>query len=134
MERTFSLDKIEETVLEMNPEMEGFSKEGFLTDDIALTDGESYALFEKDSDGLYTGHYLFKKRGKEAHDLAVTFLRELFSVAKAVKGIVDKENRRVSLFTRRLGFKKYTEIPIKDKIGELFIMTKSEFIAKHGEV
>jgi hypothetical protein len=80
--------------------------------------------------GMYSCHWFFKVRGKEAHDLARKMLDDLFSnEAKIVRGLTSMEPkyRAVRLAARRLGMKSYGVINCPEGDHELLCMTKEEF-------
>ena len=79
---------------------------------------------------IYSGHYYFKSRGKQAIKAGKKFLDELFNSCYNVNiliGMVPVERREVTWITRQLGFKSYGPEEARGKQYELFILTKKEF-------
>lgn len=79
---------------------------------------------------IYSCHYYFKSRGRQAINSAKAFLDELFNTCyniDVLMGLVPIERRDVKLTTRRLGFTSYGLEEIHGKEYELFILTKKEF-------
>lgn len=95
--------------------------------DIALFE---YGLPQKK---IYSGHYFFKSRGKQAIQVAREFLDEIFNSCyniHVVIGLVPIERKAARWITRRLGFTSYGIEEIRGKEYELFILTQKEF--NHG--
>jgi hypothetical protein len=79
---------------------------------------------------IYSGHYYFKSRGKQALQSARDFLDELFNSCYNISiliGLIPIKNKAARWITRRLGFTSYGIESIHDKEYELFILTKKEF-------
>lgn len=79
---------------------------------------------------VYSGHYFFKSRGKQAIASATGFLDELFNSwynIRILMGMVPIDRQDVKLLTRRLGFKSYGLETARGKQYELFILTRKEF-------
>lgn len=92
--------------------------------DIALFE---YGLPNKQ---IYSGHYYFKSRGRQAIQSARDFLDELFNSCyniSIVLGLIPIQNRAARWITRQLGFTSYGLETLHDKEYELFILTKKEF-------
>lgn len=93
------------------------------------------ALFEyafKDKP-IYSGHYYFKSRGKQAIKAGRDFLDELFNSCYTINilmGLVPLSHRAARWLTRRIGFTSYGTEEIREKEYEIFILTKKEF--EHG--
>jgi hypothetical protein len=79
---------------------------------------------------IYSGHYYFKSRGKQAIQSAKGFLDELFNTCyniNVVMGLVPIERKEVKWLTRRVGFTSHGLEEIHGQEYELFIITKKEF-------
>jgi len=90
------------------------------------------ALFEYGfpTQKIYSGHYFFKSRGREAITAGRDFLDELFNSCYNISilmGLVPKDHRAARWITRQLGFTSYGKEEIAGKEYELFILTKKEF-------
>lgn len=95
-------------------------------------DREDLAIFEYGfpNHKVYSGHYYFKSRGRQAIDAAHDFLDELFNSCyniSVLTGLVPVEHPAARWLTRKVGFKSYGFEEINDKQYELFILTKKEF-------
>ena len=94
------------------------------------------ALFEYGlpTKAVYSGHYYFNSRGRQAIKAGKEFLDELFNSCyniNIVMGMVPIERREVKWITRQLGFKSYGPEEARGKQYELFILTKREFNNEH---
>lgn len=79
---------------------------------------------------VYSGHYFFQSRGRQAVKAAKDFLDELFKPCYNIHilmGLVPADNLAAKWMTRRVGFKDYGPEEIDGKQYELFIITKKEF-------
>lgn len=79
---------------------------------------------------IYSGHYFFKSRGKQAIVTARAFLDELFNSCyniHVLMGLVPIENRAARWMSRRIGFTSHGNEEINGNEYELFILTKKEF-------
>lgn len=79
---------------------------------------------------IYSGHYFFKSRGRQAIESAKGFLDELFNSCYNISilmGMVPIERKDVKWMTRQLGFTSYGLEEARGKQYELFILTKKEF-------
>ena len=79
---------------------------------------------------VYSGHYFFRSRGRQAIQSAKGFLDEIFNSCyniNVLMGMVPDERREVKWLTRQLGFKSYGPEEARGNKYELFILTKKEF-------
>lgn len=79
---------------------------------------------------IYSGHYFFRSRGKQAIKSGIDFLDELFNSCYNINilmGLVPIEHLAAKWMTRRLGFTSHGLEEIGGKEFELFILTKKEF-------
>lgn len=96
---------------------------------VLINDKDDLALFEKGVRHIYTGHYYFKSRGREAIKSGQEFLDEFFNSCyniNVLTGLVPLEHLGARWLTRKLGFTSHGVVQI-DKYYELFIITKKEF-------
>lgn len=139
MERSYDADIFREAVA---PYPEIFRNEDFPFEEwlasrnkMFVEDG-SVGLFSYEWPGVYTGHWFFKVRGKDANDLANRILDKMFHEydMKVCRGFTPIELPHVIKAAKRLGFKSYGivkgGIGFEDKDYELLIMTKEEFEGK----
>lgn len=88
------------------------------------------ALFEPGIKHIYSGHYFFKSRGREAITAGTAFLDNLFNTCYNIDiltGLVPLQHLGARWLTRRLGFTANGVINYEDKHYELFILTKKDF-------
>lgn len=79
---------------------------------------------------LYSGHYFFKSRGRDALVAAREFLDEIFNSCYNISvmiGMVPTEHLGARWLTRKVGFTSHGYENVHDKEYELFILTKEEF-------
>jgi hypothetical protein len=124
-----TLEEVVEAVSPYLKDFGGFEPVSWLEnhDNVALTDEKgNVSLFEKGSDGVYTGHYFFVVRGKAALVLAREMLDVFFeeSGAKAIRGLTPLTNLGARWMSRQLGFKGYGVVHTLTGPCELFILTK----------
>lgn len=97
---------------------------------VLLNDRGDMALFEQGIKNVYSGHYFFKSRGKQAIKSGLEFLDELFNTCyniNVLTGLVPLTHLGARWMSRRIGFKSYGIQYINDKPYEMFIITKKEF-------
>lgn len=90
------------------------------------------ALFEIGFKNIYTGHYYFNSRGRQAIKAARDFLDELFNTCYNISvllGLTPTHLRHASWLSRQVGFKSYGFEELNGKQYEVFIITKKEFNA-----
>lgn len=97
-------------------------------DNYALTDGENWALFERGTDGVYTGHYFFVIRGRSALKLGKEMLEYLFTNTdiNVLRGLTPLHKLGARWLSRQLGFTSYGVVHTYEPC-ELFIMTRQEW-------
>ena len=116
---------------------EDFDFQEWVSDDlnIALRDGENFAIFEHEGNGIYNGHYFFDKaRGKTAIDLAEDMLIYLFEnyPVEVVKGLVPMQNKAARWLSRQVGFLSLGAIETINGEGELFVISPHYRRTPHG--
>lgn len=132
MVMTFSRDAkaLTEAVAPYRHEMINFEPNEWLKnpDNLAITDGEgNFALFEKTlGDGVYTGHYVFQSRGKEAKEIALQMLDYLFENTdiRVVRGLTPLTKLAARWMSRQIGFKSQGVIHTDFGPCELFVIVK----------
>lgn len=79
--------------------------------------------------GLFTVHWYFKAKGREALNLAVRMLDDLFTNygAKAVRGLTKVQLKAAKWAARKIGMKSYGVVKFPTGEYELLYMTKDEF-------
>lgn len=130
MIRSFSADDLKDAIT-LYPELNGNLDCGEWvknTNNIMLRDGDSTGIFAYEYPGLYTGHYFFRVKGREAIKLAERMLDEMFSNygAKTIRGMTKTDNRPALWITRQLGFKSYGRVETKNGEHELFILNEED--------
>jgi hypothetical protein len=98
---------------------------------VLMNDHGDLALFEKGIKDVYSGHYFFKSRGRQAINTGRDFLDELFNTCYNIDilmGLSPLDNLGARWMSRQLGFTSYGAVTYKDnKSYEMFIITKKEF-------
>lgn len=113
----------------------GFNPEDWLgnNDNIALTDMfGNVSLFEWFSPGIYTGHYFFVDRGKQAIEIAEAMLARVFmnEDVRVIRGVTPLTQLGARWLSRHLGFKGYGITDTVTGPCEIFILTKEEYLNK----
>lgn len=126
-----ALEEVNDAVSPYLEDYGGFEPKAWLEDqtNLAYTDGRgNVSLFERGSDGVYTGHYFFVVRGKAALVLAREMLSCFWeeSGAKAIRGLTPLTNLGARWMSRQLGFKSYGIVCRDDGPCELFILIRNE--------
>lgn len=98
-------------------------------DNVVLQEGDSVGLFTYEYPGVYSGHYFFTVRGREALKLAQEMLSEIFRSygARTIRGLTPVEHKAALWMSRKLGFTSYGQVEIDGGRHELFLMTMDEF-------
>ena len=125
-----SREEVEYATEPYRHEMMGFDPDAWLNekDNLVISDGcGNISMFEKGSDGLYTGHYFFVVRGKAALSLAKTMVEFFFSQtdAKAIRGLTPLTKLAARWMSRQIGFKGHGVVHTPNGPCELFIMTRN---------
>lgn len=88
------------------------------------------ALFEIGFKNIYSGHYYFKSRGKQAIKSAKEFLDHLFNTCYNIHvliGLTPITNKPARWMSRQVGFKSHGIVEGPKRQYEMFILTKREF-------
>lgn len=95
---------------------------------VMLVEGESVGLACHEYPGVYTGHYLFKVRGREALKLARRMMEWMIENegAKAFTGITPVDNKAARWFNRNLGFTSFGVLETERGPHEMFCITADE--------
>lgn len=103
---------------------------------VMLVDGDDVALGTFEYPGVYTGHYFFKSRGKNAIRVAKKMLRYMFEEqgAKVIRGVTKLDNEKARWMNRYLGFDGLGYIETVDGMHELFCLHKDKFYQRHNDV
>lgn len=95
---------------------------------LAFEEGGDYGVFEFEYSGVYTGHYFFKSRGKEARARAIKMLRHVFDqYATLIRGLTPTHHKGALWMNRQLGFKPYGIVETEAGDHQIFIQTRDEF-------
>ena len=126
--RTYNTSYIRD-IIEFLP-ITGFEPLTFILDhdNIVLTNGKDYAVFEFTTFGTYTGHYFFKSRGRAAIEVGKQFLNELFNEHGAclVIGFTPCEYKAAKWMNRQLGFKPGSLVETPEGTCQLYTLTKEQ--------
>jgi hypothetical protein len=100
---------------------------------LALEEDGNFGVFEYNWDHVYTGHYFFHARGKEAKALSIRMLRVAFEEygMKLVRGLTPVEHRGAVMMTRWLGFTDHGTVDTEAGECWIFTLTREEFEEKH---
>lgn len=96
---------------------------------IALIDEkDNLVLLEYNLPNVYTGHWFFNSRGKEAVSVAIEMRDEIFSAygAKVVRGLTPLQKLGARWLAKRVGFKSHGVTHTPTGPCELFILTKED--------
>lgn len=134
MYRSYSPADLEDAI-SLYPELnDGLDCEEWVNDlnNIMLREGDSTGIFAYEYPGLYTGHYFFRVRGRDAISLANKMLAEAFDTygAMAIRGMTKTTNRPALWITRQLGFKSMGRVVSENGEHEIFCLTKADFERK----
>ncbi len=133
--RIYDLGKIKTAIQSLVKSTEKVDVEEWLADptNIALENEHGdLALFEYGFPlkKIYSGHYFFKSRGRQALQAARDFLDEIFNPCyniNVITGFTPVDNKAARWISRRVGFTSHGFEEIHGKEYELFILTKKEF-------
>lgn len=108
----------------------GFKIEDWVKDgNIVLRFQDNLTLFEKESEGVFIGHYFFNSaKGKEAIRLSNNCLDYMFNIKKAklIKGLTPIDNKPARWMSRKIGFKSCGFADTKNGVCEIFYKTKED--------
>lgn len=131
--RTYSVEDVEEAIEPYKEDLAGEPVREWLHGslNIALrnTKGD-VSLFEYRQPGVFTGHYFFKSRGKEAIESAEDMLHEIFSEVydcNCIVGMTPLDKKGAVWMSRHLGFKNMGDADIGGRTHRVFVMTKKDF-------
>lgn len=133
IQRSFNAEDMRKA-LEPYPELlsPDFDFEEWVADkcNVVLKEGDSVGLFTFEYPGVYSGHYFFTVRGREAFDLAASMLNEMFRDygAKVMRGMIPINNRKSRWMSRQLGCESlgYIEDPMNGE-SEMFYLGLDQF-------
>jgi hypothetical protein len=126
--RPLFLDRMEPFQHIVNADMEEWSNDPL---NIYYMDNEDIALFNFEKTGLYSGHYFFSSRGKQAREKAKKIIKDFFlrSGATSIRGLTPVENKAARWMNRQLGFQSFGLVETEDKEWcELFILTRKDIL------
>jgi len=130
--RTYDVNQVSEVIKDLLDSEQVDPQEWLdLPTNIALTnDKGDVALFEIGFNNIYTGHYHFKSRGRQAINVAREFLDELFNTCYNIDillGLTPITNLPARWLSRQVGFKSHGVVEGPKRHYEMFIITKREF-------
>jgi hypothetical protein len=129
--RSFSTEDLLETMEPYLP-ITGFEPNEWLGNKNNLAycnDKGDFGLFEYEIPGVYSGHYFFKSRGKEALKTAKEILEQVFNEedVQVIRGFTPLKHLGARWMNKQLGFKSYGVVHTAVDICELVILTKQEW-------
>lgn len=98
---------------------------------LMFTEGDNVGLAIYDYDKVYTVHWYFKVRGKEAISLAQDMIGNLFENygAEVVRGLIKTRLKAARWACRKVGLKSYGFLTFLDNDeNEIFFLTKTEYL------
>lgn len=98
---------------------------------LMFVEGENVGLATYEYPGVYTVHWYFKARGREAINLAKEMVANLFENygAESIRGVVRTNLKASRWAARQVGMKSYGIVTYADgEENELFCATKKEFL------
>lgn len=127
--RLTDTERLDEAVrTQVSDLLRGFAASEWLADpdNLALTDGDNIALFEKQGGDTWVGHNLFVDRGRDAIAAGFKFLSEMFVTygAKCIVGETPVRKIAARWFNRQLGFQSKGIRPTPHGNVELFVMER----------
>ena len=131
--RTYDTQLVQQVIEGLHDDGINISAEDWLkvpTNIALVNDNEDVALFEIGFKDVYTGHYYFKSRGREAIKVARQFLDELFNTCyniDVILGLTPISNLPARWLSRQVGFKSHGLVQGPKRHYEMFIITKKEF-------
>lgn len=106
------------------------------TNNLMFADGENVGLATLEYPGVYTVHWYFKVRGRDAIELAKRMLKNLFENygAETIRGIVRVDLKASRWGARQVGCKSVGIFKFADgEDNEVFIVTKDDFLKGYKE-
>lgn len=96
---------------------------------VMFEDERSVGLATHEYPGVFTVHWFFEKRGRDAIKLAREMIGEMFEKygAELVRGLTPCDNKAARWATRMVGLTSYGLVETTIGPHELFCMTKNEF-------
>ena len=104
----------------------GFDPVRMMETGFCLVSGDDIAFFEDRGDGIVSGHYFLKSRGRNAISVAESFLSRVFEDYSVVTGLTPVDNKAALWMTRRLGFQMLDVLETEAGLMQLS-MLKKEF-------
>lgn len=91
--------------------------------------GEDVGLATYDYPGLYSVHWFFRSKGKEALKVTALMLDDLFTHhgAKVVRGVIHMDNKPARFLAKYLGFERISIEEFPDGPNELILLPKEVF-------
>lgn len=131
--RIYDTNKIDDAINLFLDDEGHITAEEWLQDptNIALeNDRGDIALFEIGLKNIYSGHYYFKSRGRQAITAAKEFLDCVFNTCyniEVIIGLTPITNLPARWLSRQVGFKSQGLVQGPKRHYEMFIITKREF-------
>jgi len=96
---------------------------------LMFADGDNVGLATYEYPGVYSVHWFYQVRGREALDLGRAMCQNLFDNygAETLRAIIEKRLKASRWATRQIGFKSHGFVTTAEGEEELFFATKAEF-------
>lgn len=98
-------------------------------DNLMYVEGENVGLATFDYPGMYTLHWFYKSRGKEALKVCKRMIEKLIAEqdVKVLRGVIHMDNKPSRFLAKRMGFQRVSIEEFLDGPNELIYMTKEVF-------
>lgn len=135
IKRSFDLDLLlrATNLPEIHSNQEDFRTWFDMPKNLMFTEGENVGLATYEYPGVYTVHWYYKVRGREAIELGKRMLKNLFDNygAETVRGVVRTDLKASRWAARQVGYKSVGIFKFPDgSENEIFILTKQELLDK----
>lgn len=132
MQRTWDIETVINATNQYRENITGFYPVEWLLNDDNLAFANEFgdvALFEWMYPGVYTGHYFFLCRGKQALNTSRETLDLVFRdyPVKVIRGITPIAHLGARWMSRQLGFKSHGLVETPKGPEEMFILTKDDW-------
>lgn len=132
MQRTWDIETVINATNQYRENITGFYPVEWLLNDDNLAFANEFGdvtLFEWMYPGVYTGHYFFLCRGKQALNTARETLDLVFKEypVKVIRGITPIDHLGARWMSRKLGFKSHGFVETIKGTEEVFILTKDDW-------
>lgn len=97
---------------------------------LLVSDDRDYSLFEWFNDSVYTGHYFFRSRGREAKKVGremISYLFKTYPFIQMIRGLTPLEYLGARWMNKQLKFKSHGIVQTDCGPHELVMLTKEDW-------